>query len=257
MTDLPRIMVAPNGARRTKADHPHLPMTVEDTVATAQACWKAGAGGLHAHVRDASGAHVLDAGLYRELLVEMARSCPDMQVQITTEAVGRYTPHEQRQLVRDVVPAAVSVSIREMLADGPVPDFYHWAREAGIAVQHILYGADDIALLADERTAGRIPDGPLQALIVLGRYTTGQYSDPETLAPLVAQLQTVAPAVDWAACAFGQTETACLQRAFDLGGKARVGFENNLHSAAGTLAPDNAARVAEIAALRPKTDVQG
>jgi uncharacterized protein (DUF849 family) len=33
----------------------------------------------------------------------------------------------------------------------------------------------------------------------------------------------------------------------DLGGKARVGFENNLRMADGSLAPDNAARVREIA----------
>ena len=29
MTIMPRIMVAPNGARRTKADHPNLPMASE------------------------------------------------------------------------------------------------------------------------------------------------------------------------------------------------------------------------------------
>ena len=43
---LPEIMVAPNGARRTTADHPALPVTIPQTVATAKACFEAGAGAL-------------------------------------------------------------------------------------------------------------------------------------------------------------------------------------------------------------------
>ena len=70
---LPEIMVAPNGARRTTADHPALPVTIPQTVATARACFEAGAGGIHAHVRDAEQAHVLDAGLYSDLVAELAR----------------------------------------------------------------------------------------------------------------------------------------------------------------------------------------
>ncbi|MEC7495261.1 MAG: 3-keto-5-aminohexanoate cleavage protein, partial [Pseudomonadota bacterium] len=35
--DLPRLMVAPNGARRTKADHPAIPVTIQETVETALA----------------------------------------------------------------------------------------------------------------------------------------------------------------------------------------------------------------------------
>ena len=108
------IMVAPNGARRTKADHSALPMTIAETVVAAKACLEAGAGALHAHVRDLTGAHVLDAGLYRELLSEMRVAVPQMQVQITTEAVGKYTPEEQRELVYKVKPDAVSIAIREM-----------------------------------------------------------------------------------------------------------------------------------------------
>ncbi|WP_439103828.1 3-keto-5-aminohexanoate cleavage protein [Celeribacter marinus] len=249
MRPLPRIMVAPNGARRTKADHPELPITVQETVKTAVACWSEGATGLHAHVRDANGAHILDAGLYREVIAEMAISCPDMLVQITTESVGKYTPSQQRRLVRDVMPVAVSISIREMLSEGPVLDFYHWAHESDIAVQHILYDQADLALLKHEIVSGRIPTENIQALLVLGRYTDGQYSNSNLLAPLVEQLSQVAPDADWAACAFGRTETECLRCAFDLGGKARVGFENNLFAAVGNLAANNAARVAEIAQL--------
>ena len=144
---LPSIMVAPNGARRGKADHPALPVTISEIVQTARACHAAGAGALHAHVRDGNGAHVLDAGLYRELIAEMARAVPDMPVQITTEAAGLYSPSQQRALLRAITPEGVSIALAEMLADGDrvaARDSYHTLAEAGVAVQHILYDAAQV-----------------------------------------------------------------------------------------------------------------
>ena len=58
---LPKLMVAPNGARRLKKDHPAVPLTINETVETAKACYKEGAEAIHLHVRDKNGQHVLDA----------------------------------------------------------------------------------------------------------------------------------------------------------------------------------------------------
>jgi uncharacterized protein (DUF849 family) len=55
----------------------------------ARACRAAGAGAIHAHVRDADGVNVLDAGLYREVFAGLAQAVPAMPVQTTAEAVGR------------------------------------------------------------------------------------------------------------------------------------------------------------------------
>ena len=54
---LPYMMLAPNGARRGRADHPNLPVSIGETVAATQAAVLAGADGLHLHVRDAAGEH--------------------------------------------------------------------------------------------------------------------------------------------------------------------------------------------------------
>ena len=247
---LPQIMVAPNGARRTRADHPALPMTITETVATAKSCQIAGADGLHAHIRDAEGNHILDGGLYQELLVELSRETPNLYVQITTEAVGRYSPQEQRAMVRMVKPAATSISIREMLEDGENHDisiFYNELAEQGTAVQHILYSTGDMNLLQSLLSRQIIPASPLQLLFVLGRYSRGQISSPDDLLPFVDTLKSWQTdhgiTADWACCAFGQSETDCLLKARQLGGKIRIGFENNLHHADGTLARDNADRI--------------
>lgn len=249
---LPRIMVAPNGARRGKADHPALPVTIPEIVACAAACFAAGAGGIHAHVRDAAGQHVLDAGLYAELQAELARVVPAMALQITTESVGRYDPAAQRALVRALRPAMVSVALREITQE---PDtrltraFFHDCAEAGVAVQHILYAPQEVDHLAALLAAGTIPAGRVQILHVLGAYAGGKAATPADLEPRLARQRAAGLSADWAVCAFGPAETACLLAACRAGGKARIGFENSLWMQDGRRAPSNAARVAELAGL--------
>lgn len=243
------VMVAPNGARRSRADHPALPVTIPEIVTAAAECYEAGARGIHAHVRDDRGTHVLDAGLYRELIAELGRSVPGMFVQITTEAVGRYKPEEQRDVVRKVLPEAVSVALKEMLADGErkaARDFYHWARENGISVQHILYSAEEVEWLARLVAEKIVPGRPLQVLYVLGRYRADQESSVAELQPFLVAAEALPERPDWAVCAFGRAETECLVEAAIRGGKTRVGFENSLWNTDGSLARSNAERVSNL-----------
>ncbi|MGB3280053.1 MAG: 3-keto-5-aminohexanoate cleavage protein [Pseudorhodobacter sp.] len=249
MKALPLVMVAPNGGRLTNADHPALPITIDEVVACALDCRKAGADGLHAHVRDARQQHSLDIGLYAELLAELERQAPGLYVQVTSEAMGIFTPEEQRRLVQDLRPNAVSVALREITAnqdDAVTRRFFAMCDEADIGVQHILYDAEDVAHLARLVARGDIPRAGLKALIVIGRYTPGQVSAPNDVTLLAQTLKSALAGVDWSACAFGAQETACLIEAMRQGGKARVGFENNRLNADGSLAADNAERVVEL-----------
>ena len=247
----PRIMVAPNGARKTRDDHPQLPVTVPEIVATAVACHQAGAHAIHAHVRDADGAHTLNAGLYRELLQALADAVPDMAVQITTEAVGRYAPQQQRDLLYELRPASVSIAVREMLRDGESTDvrtLYHWAQAEGVKIQHILYSPDDMLWLDRLIATQTVPPGEHDVLFVLGRYQSQQQASVSELSPF---LQARAGShflrdCTFMVCAFGQAETDCLIAAAQHGGHCRIGFENNLHHADGSLARDNAERVSHL-----------
>ncbi|NBD30456.1 MAG: 3-keto-5-aminohexanoate cleavage protein [Alphaproteobacteria bacterium] len=250
MMPLPEIMVAPNGARLSRADHPAVPLTIAETVQEAELCFRAGATGLHAHLRDDMGGHILDVGLYRELLDEMARRVPAMAVQITTEAVGRYAPRDQCDLVLRLAPGAASVAVRELWRDPEetaLADFYHRAAEGGTAIQHILYDAQDIALFMHLRQTGTVPPGSAQVLFVLGDYARQRRGRPAELDARLEALAPILPELDWAACAFGADETVCLRAARARGGKIRVGFENNVVNADGSIAASNAVRVAEVA----------
>lgn len=240
----PFIMVAPNGARRTKADHPALPVTLPEIVDTARTCFAAGAHGLHLHVRDASGAHSLDAGRYRETLDELARAVPDMRLQITTEAVGLYSVAQQLDCLEQVRPGWASIAVRETARDMDLaPRVYAACADMGCDVQHILYDTDDIALLKDWQARGIIHPDQSSVLFVLGRYSPGQVSNPSDLAPFLAALP---DAPDWMLCAFGPQEHACLIHAAKHGGNLRVGFENSLVDANGAPHANNAASVAAL-----------
>lgn len=240
----PFVLVAPNGARRGKADHPALPVTIPETVETAVACRRAGADGLHLHVRDAAGAHSLDPGRYKEALAELDRAVPDMAIQITTESAGLFDVTTQLATLRAVAPEWASISVREIARAPELIDaVYGTCADSGTRVQHILYDATDAALLRNWQARGLVRAGQDDVILVLGRYATGQQSRPEDLAPLLQNIPEGAP---WMLCAFGASEHACLSEAARLGGACRVGFENSLTAADGRQHSDNAASVAAL-----------
>ena len=243
----PRLMVAPNGARRTKADHPALPMHPGEIAAEAAACQKAGAHALHLHVRDAKGRHSLDAGRYREAIAAVQEAAPGLDIQITTEAVGIYSVDAQLETLQSVRPKEASVSVREIArAPDLAPRLYAFCAEAGIVVQHILYSREDLALLLDWRAKGIVPKGPPSVLLVLGRYTPPAEADAQTLAAFVAALPgDIGP---WMVCAFGKSEQARLVEAARMGGDLRLGFENNIARPDGTPAASTAANLQALVA---------
>lgn len=255
------IMVAPNGARRTKADHPALPMTVEEVAAEVARCAEAGASAAHVHVRDKEGRHILDAELYRAVTAAIAREAgSELVVQATTEAVGRYSAAEQRALVRELRPRAVSIALREMIPDEDAvaagADFYAWCRGEEIAVQHIVYDAGDFVRFLELLKRGVVPGERWSVLFVLGRYTANQESDPNSLREFLDALDAAEQrdAITWMTCAFGRGETASILATMALGGSARVGFENSLWAPDGSVMSGNAAVVARA---RSAADILG
>ncbi|WP_371223191.1 3-keto-5-aminohexanoate cleavage protein [Roseovarius sp. 2305UL8-3] len=242
----PYVLVAPNGARRTRKDHPAVPIDMDQIIQAAQACAAAGADGLHLHIRDDDGQHTLEAGRYRETIAELAHRVPSMDVQITTEAVGRYTVEDQLRCIEEVKPAWVSIAVREV---NRAPDLasrvYGTCADLGAKVQHILYDADDADLLDHWLGDSTARADQTDRLVVLGRYATGENAKPSDLDG-AALAQTAKSR--WMACAFGPYEHDCLLRAAQMGGDIRVGFENSLSGSDGAPWTDNAASVSALIA---------
>jgi uncharacterized protein (DUF849 family) len=246
------IAVAPNGGRKTKADHPALPLTASELAATAAKCLDAGAAMIHVHVRKPDGGHLLDAEAYRTATAAIRQAVGDqLVVQITSEALGLYKPEEQMRVVRETRPEAVSLALREYLGKGgdekAFADFLAWLAREKVMPQIILYDADDARRLNALRRKGALPWEDVPVLYVLGRYTKTQQSAPADLLPFLASGE---PRFDpWMVCAFGRDEAACVSTAALLGGHVRVGFENNLLLPDGSTAASNADLVRVVTAI--------
>jgi len=255
MSRWPAILsVAPNGARKTRAQHPRLPITPDELALCARDCRDAGASLLHLHVRDEAEGHSLDVERYRAAIAAVRAAVgDDLILQATSEAAGVYRADQQRAMVEALRPEAVSLGLREFLpAEAGAAEEAGFARflagcgQAKTLVQFILYDGADYARLAALQARGVVPPGRLSVLFVLGRYTSDMQSDPEQLAPFI---EAGGSAQLWSVCAFGKREADCAAAALAVGGHARVGFENNMELADGSLAPDNAALVRQAAQI--------
>jgi uncharacterized protein (DUF849 family) len=239
------VMCAPNGARRSKPDHPALPVTPGELADCARSILDEGAAIIHLHVRDGDGGHTLDVAAYRDAIAAIRAEVDDgLVIQVTTEACGRYTPRQQMAMVRELRPEAVSVALREICpgegALGRAAAFYDWMQSQGVMAQHILYSPEEVQRFESLRADGIIPDARPFVLFVLGRYSAGLTGDVSDLDGFVAA---AARDTTWAVCCFGTTELAAVTAAAGNGGHARVGFENNLYMPDGSVADDNAALV--------------
>jgi 3-keto-5-aminohexanoate cleavage enzyme len=253
------VMVALNGARKGRAEHENLPITQEDIASAAADLANAGAHAIHMHVRDDAGAHSLDARRYSQTSEAVRqRAGRELIIQITTEAVGRYSPAEQIEVVRAVRPEAVSIAMKELIpdpsAEDAARDLYHWAYSEKIAVQHIAYTVDELKRVLDLIERGIIPGERYSLMLPLGRYVANQESDPAELIPFLATIRDSGKAerIDWWTCAFGHAETAAAIATAALGGHVRIGFENSFFNADGSRAADNVERLADV---RPGLDV--
>ncbi len=176
MTEVPVVIaVAPNGARKTHADHPRLPLNPAELAGCAAACLDAGASMLHLHVRDDAGRHSLDPGHYRAAIEAVrARVGDALLLQLTTEAAGRYAPAEQMASIDALAPEAVSVAIRELFAadgdEAAAAAFLARLHARRTFVQYIVYNPDDVVHCAALHARGVLPQRRPHVLFVLGSY---------------------------------------------------------------------------------------
>ncbi len=238
------IAVAPNGARKSKEDHPELPLTAEELGAEAKACMEAGAGMIHLHVRDKLGHHSLSVDYYQEAITQIKQQTDDgIFIQVTTEAVGKYTPDEQFGMIHVLKPAGVSIAIREIrkLDDLDVYENFNLMRENNIFPQIILYNHLDLSRYLTWLDEGILPGKAYPVLLVLGKsHAQGAFQ----LDDLHREIDV--PASSIMVCAFGDEEFPACKQAVNRDWNVRLGFENNMLLENGDVAKSNAALIQEM-----------
>lgn len=247
------IAVAPNGARYNKADHSALPISPNELAKTARNCFESGASMIHLHVRDEQGNHSISSHHYKPAIEAIrAEVGSQMIVQATSESAGIFNRHEQMQAMTELMPESVSIALRELIPDVEAEEearsFLSRLEDAGTLIQYIIYAPEELNRYQQLCDAGIIPGQRHLLLFVLGRYS-------ETLAEardLDAFVTCYKGRAAWMCCAFGKNEQAIMARAAQLGGHARVGFENNMQREDGSEVSDNS----ELVRLTADTAIQ-
>ena len=261
MKALPSFMLASNGVRRGKADHPDLPVTIPETPeATPEVLREAvtaGADGLRHHVRNSEGSRSPDAGRYREVPSALAATCPDLAIRITTEAGGLNSSERQIAIVDEVATAYALAALRELRSTGSravaLAAPQRWA-EQEIAVQHILCGADGFEALLGLLGAGTVARS--QLLFVLGSYSPEIPVALEKSGGIPRHLAIPVRCTGLGRLRIWRAGNALPCRSPSGRGKVRSGLEDSDVNASGRIAALDASRVAILRKAISPSEVQ-
>lgn len=241
------IAVAPNGARKKKEDHFNIPLNSTEIAETAKDCLSVGASMMHLHVRNSEdNSHSLSVDLYQQAISAIAENTDEgIFVQVTSEAVGIYSPEEQFEMIHTLIPTAVSIGLREIksLNESIIREHFIKMRKANINPQIILYNEADLDNYHDWLLREVLPGNAYPVLLVIGRPNTeGSFENSYLTETNIKKMK----ASSWMICAFGENEFSAAKLAVSLGGNIRIGFENNSILKDGSEAKDNAALIKQI-----------
>jgi 3-keto-5-aminohexanoate cleavage enzyme len=213
------LMVAPTGARYTKADHPAIPLTPREIAADVAACVRAGAAVAHLHARDAQGRATQDPGVYREIVARV-REATDVVIQLSIGTRG-FGLDEALAPVK-LAPEMASLPLRNV-AEQPADV----RTMAAVMAQHGVIPSVDGSTLAMIQTAvqlhgEKVLADPLCLGFILG--------EPATREEAEARLRAFAAAVPaqalWWSAKGGAHHDATSALAIRMGGHARTGLED-------------------------------
>ncbi len=249
------ITAAMVGAEVTRQQQPRLPVTPQEIISAAVACYEAGASIIHIHVRDAGGNATQDAGLFLEV-VEGIRARCDVITQVSTGGAVWMSAEERLQSIECGPDMATLTTGTINFGNGVfkndrqlVETFARRLRERGIVPELEIF---DVGMLDEAmrlREMGLISD-PLHFDFVMG-VPGGLSADP---AHLLHMTRSLPPGSTWSVAGMGRHQLLLGTIALAMGGNVRVGFEDNIYYRKGRLATSNAELVARIARLAQELD---
>ena len=140
-----------NGAR-TKADHPALPVSVDELISDAVACVAAGAGAVHFHPRDASGRESLEPAIVNEVAAAVHDAC-GVPVCVSTGAWIEPDVARRIALVRAWrAPNLATVNLSEEGATRVMEALVH----AGVGIEAGVSVIEDVEVLARSGSLNRV-----------------------------------------------------------------------------------------------------
>ncbi len=225
-------------------DHPDVPVTLEQLVLDARACWEAGAASVHLHPRRArDGIESLAADTHDAVVAAVRRAVPGLEISCSTQKdIDTEDAADRSEAVRGWRDPPDVVSLN--LAEAGTIELGHVLLECGIGIEAGVFTvADADALL-------RAPWAELVHRVLVE--VIFEHDD--------ARAVSLARAIDERVAGLGRPRLwhgdaranwAVVDAGLAIGMDVRVGLEDTLFDRDGTRAPSNAEQVAQIAALLP------
>jgi len=241
------VAVAPNGARKTKDDLTQIPLTPVELAQTAKDCLKAGATMMHLHVRNPEdSSHSLSVEHYQTAIAAIESATKGKSfIQVTSEAVGIYSPEQQFNMIHRLKPNAVSIGLCEIqtLDESVIKQHFLQMKQSGTKPQIILYNEVDLGKYHDWLDRQVFPGNSYPVLLVIGKETpNGSFDNNFLTQENISKLK----ASSWMVCGFGAQEYETCKLAITLGGNVRLGFENNSLLNDGSEAKDNSELITQV-----------
>ena len=254
MTQSPVIITAAlTGSRISRDQTPYIPITPAEIAAEGIAAWKAGAGILHVHVRDAAtGLGTQDVAVFREV-VDVLRAETDAILCLTTSGIpGTNLPTAERIAPLGLRPEMASFDAGTIRMDAGLfvnePEFLDalaaTAMERGVKLELECFDRGMMETALRYHAEGKIA-APLHFQFVTGT----RHGMPATAAALVEAVGMLPAGSTWSVIGVGRTQTPMAMLALAMGGHVRVGLEDNIHYRRGELATGNAQLVARVVRL--------
>jgi uncharacterized protein (DUF849 family) len=247
------ISVAITGSLPCKKDNPAVPVTVNEQIESTQAAFEAGATLVHLHVRNDDETPTSAPERFARVLEGIRKHAPGMITQVSTG--GRSGAGRERGGMLSLRPdmgslASGSVNFPTRVYENS-PELIDWLAEEmktyGIKPEIEAFDLSMIFQAVAMQQAGKII-GPLHIQFVMG-IKNAMPVDREVFEFYVRTLHRLAPDATWTGAGIGREQLTLVKWSLELGGHCRTGLEDNVRLDRDTLAPSNAALVAQVAAL--------
>ncbi|MCD4817474.1 MAG: 3-keto-5-aminohexanoate cleavage protein [Candidatus Cloacimonetes bacterium] len=239
------ITTALTGAETTKKDQPNLPITPDEQVATAKACFEAGSRVLHLHIREDDGSPSQRLERFEEVISKVRKQVPEMLIQISTGgAVG--VPFEERMAPLKLKPEMATLNAgtlnfgNEVFVNSP-DDIIKLAekfKEENVAPEIEVYESGMIDYVAKLVKKGYITHEPLHVQFVLG-VPGGMSGKAKNIIYMAEHLKEEIPTATWGIAGIGRWQLPGAMIAMAMGGHIRTGFEDNIFYHKNVLADSN------------------
>ena len=236
------------GAELTRAETPHLPVTVQEVADEAARCREAGAAVIHLHVRQDDGSNTQSSERFAQVIDAIRQKCDCIVQPSTGGAVGMSIEQRAGPLACKPEMATLncgSINFGDDVFINSRADIRGLAariRAAGAVPELECYEVGHVEEALALAAEGAIR-APLHFQFVLGiKGAIGARDD------VVSFMRSLVPGdATWGVAAVGRWQRPMTELAMRLGGHARVGLEDNIYLAKGVLSEGSAPLVARAA----------